>query len=228
MNSRTYQLTAEPNESNRNDHTSYSRALVRRLPAEVILDMQSDVLDAPADFAGYRRGIRAVQIPGVQSSRSRGGAPELGDRFLRTFGKPQRILACDCERSNETTLKQVFVLIGDGLNERLADPSNRLYDMARSPMSDQEIVDELYWTALSRPPSETERAAAIEAIRLASDQTISLQDMGRAFFKELTQPTSEPSKAATAETILSSTNRAAALEDIAWALMNAKEFLFRK
>ncbi len=66
MNSRTYQLSAEPNDTNVNDETSYSRTFVRRLAAEVILDMQSDVLDSPAGFVGYHAGIRAVQIPGVQ------------------------------------------------------------------------------------------------------------------------------------------------------------------
>lgn len=192
MKSRTYQLSGEPNATNTNDETSYSRAYVRRLPAEVILDMQSDLLDSPADFLGYTSGIRAVQIPGVRSKMSRKHRPRPGDRFLKTFGKPDRIMACDCERSNETTLKQVLVLIGDGLNGRLAEPTNRISRLASSPSTDAEVIDELYWTALSRPPSERERSAALEMIDISSD------------------------------------NRAVALQDIAWALLNAKEFLFRK
>jgi hypothetical protein len=191
MNSRTYQLSSVPDATNSDDQTSFSRALVRRLPAEVILDMQSDVLDAPAEFVGYPPGMRAVQIPGVQRARNRDEAPGSGDRFLRTFGKPQRILACDCERSNETTLKQALVLIGEGLSERLARPDNRLQRLATSTSSDGQIVHELYWTALSRPPAVAEEAAAIEWIQQSSD-------------------------------------RRAALEDIAWALLNAKEFLFRR
>ncbi len=192
MNSRTYQLSAEPNESNATDETSYSRTFVRRLPAEVILDMQSDVLDSPAGFVGYRTGIRAVQIPGVQKKRPRDEPPKAGDRFLKTFGKPQRILACDCERSDETTLKQAFVLIGEGLNERLASNMNRLHRLAASTMSDAELVQELYWTALSRSPNDTETAAAVNMIKTSSE------------------------------------GRAAALEDITWALLNTKEFLFRR
>ncbi len=192
MKSRTYQLSSEPNDTNVNDAISYSRALVRRLPAEVILDMQSDFLDSPSSFIGYSPGIRAVQIPGVLSKKARGKSLEPGDRFLKTFGKPERILACDCERSNETTLKQVFVLLGDGLNERLASPSNRLAELASSSASDGEIVDELYWAALSRPPSDTELSAAVDL--LGSPDV----------------------------------DRATAVQDIAWALLNAKEFLFRK
>lgn len=192
MNSRTYQLSSEPNSSNLHDETSFSRAYVRRLPAEVILDMQSDLLGVPATFAGYDEGIRAVQIPGVKTKGSRGKVVPPGDRFLKTFGKPERILACECERSNDTTLKQAFALIGDGLSERLANPENRIHRWAKSGKTTSEIVDELYWMALSRPPSQVEELAAIEMIHGADG------------------------------------GRAAGLEDLVWALLNAKEFLFRR
>ncbi|WP_417737531.1 DUF1549 and DUF1553 domain-containing protein [Rosistilla oblonga] len=191
MNSQTYQLSALPNATNSHDQTSYSHAIVRRLPAEVLLDLQSDVLDDPAAFDGYPKGIRATQIPGVQKRRKRDARLQLGDRFLKTFGKPERILACDCERSNETTLKQVFMLIGEGLNQRLASRSNRIARLAASDLSGAEIADELYWTALTRPPSDAERQRAAQLIDNASD-------------------------------------RRTAVEDLAWALLNAKEFLFRR
>lgn len=196
MKSRTYQLSSEPNATNVDDTLSYSHALVRRLPAEVILDMQSDLLDSPAEFLGHPSGIRAVQIPGVLSKRARRESPQQGDRFLKTFGKPDRILACDCERSNETTLKQVFVLIGQGINERIVSPSSRVAKLANSESTDQDVIAELYWTALSRAPSDEELSAALQM--LESDKQSANGD------------------------------RLTALQDITWALMNAKEFLFRK
>ncbi|MCA9136818.1 MAG: DUF1549 domain-containing protein [Planctomycetales bacterium] len=212
MKSRTYQLSSAPNETNVNDQTSYSRAYIRRLPAEVILDMQSDLLDSPANFLGYPSGIRAVQIPGVQSKEARRKSPMDGDRFLKTFGKPDRILACDCERSNETTLKQAFVLIGDGLNDRLNDPQNRIARLATSTLSDAEVVEELYWSALSRPPSDRELAAAIELINTTDgERAASVKDL---FLSMVKNP--------------SNNHRVTALQDLTWALLNAKEFLFRK
>ena len=92
MNSRTYQLSPNANESNWNDRTSYSRRWSSSARGGD-LDMQSDVLDETARFVGYPEGIRAIQIPGVQTQRPRDEEPALGDRFMKTFGKPERILA---------------------------------------------------------------------------------------------------------------------------------------
>ena len=212
MNSRTYQLSAMPNETNRHDTSSYSHALTRRLPAEVLLDMQSDVLDTPASFLGYPSTIRAVQIPGATSKLARSKGQKDGDRFLKTFGKPNRILACDCERSNETTLKQVFVLIGEGLNDRLDSFDNRVARLAESSLSDAEVIHELYWTALSRGPTEFELAAALHLIQTPAQQKA--EGFGGLFRAMVANP--------------SRNDRVEALRDIAWALLNAKEFLFRR
>jgi hypothetical protein len=172
MKSRTYQLSIIPNDSNQHDDSSFSRRRMRRLPAEVLLDMQSDLLDQPAKFAGYAPGMRAIQIPGVERERTRDVSPMDGDRFLKTFGKPPRILACDCERSNETTLKQAMSLIGEGLSERLANPDSRIHRLASSDHSDSEVISELYWTALSRPPTDDELTAAIKLISTPGDHDV--------------------------------------------------------
>jgi hypothetical protein len=190
MNSRTYQLAALPNDTNGDDETSFARAIVRRLPAETLLDAQCQLLEVSASFAGYPDGTRAGQVRGVQRGqrRSRGSA---GDRFLKSFGKPMRLLACECERSSETTLKQALVLIGDeGLQELLTSVDNRVAKLATAELTDRERVSELYWAALSRAPTDEELKSA--------------------------------------EVLLgSSADKLATLQDLTWALLNAKEFLFR-
>jgi hypothetical protein len=178
MTSRTYQLAAEPNETNREDEANFARATVRRLPAETLLDAQFQAIGAFSEFNGYPAGTRAGQVRGTIRIRSREKRPASADRFLKTFGKPERLLACECERSNETTLKQAFTLIGDeGLNDLLGDDDNRLAALARSELAPGEIAAELYWSALSRPPTSEELAAAESLLSSSDDRFAALQDL---------------------------------------------------
>ena len=192
LNSRTYQLSSEPNDTNADDESNFARAIVRRLPAEKLLDAQCQALDVAIELNGYPLGTRAGQVKGTIRIRSREKRPSSADRFLKTFGKPDRLLACECERSNETTLKQAFTLIGDaGLEALLAKGDNRLARLARSELSGRDIVTDLYWSALGRVPNAEELAAAEQLLLSAGE------------------------------------DRFPTLQDIAWALLNAKEFVFR-
>jgi hypothetical protein len=178
MNSRTYQLSSLPNGTNLGDEATFSRALVRRLSAEQLLDSLCQVTGVPARFNGYPEGIRAGQIPGVRAARGRDNPAKSGDQFLQLFGKPPRLLTCECERSTETTLGQTVQLIsGSTLNELLTHPENRLSKLLASDRLPAEIIDELYWTALSRPPTSQELEAAVAYLRESRDRRAALEDV---------------------------------------------------
>jgi hypothetical protein len=192
MTSRTYQLSSEPAGDNADDAINFSHALPRRLSAEQLLDTQHQVLGVPAKFSGYPAGLRAAQLPGGSPVRRNEVRMAGSEKFLAMFGKPARLLACECERSSETTLGQTFQLISSPeINALLTDKENRLTALLSSGQSNAGMVDELYWTALSRPPTARESATAVKLL----DE---------------------------------STDKRAVLEDIAWALLNAKEFVLRK
>ena len=189
--SRAYQLNSEPNATNVEDEVNFARALPRRLGAEQLLDSVHGALGSLPRFEGYDRPMRAIQIPGIRAVY-RPKRPTSGDRFLHLFGKPPRLTDSDTERVNDTSLAQVFELTsGATLNGLLDDPKNSFGDLLKRNASNGSLVEELYWTMLSRGPSEAERAAAIAHV-------------GR------------------------SEGRRAATEDLAWAMLNAKEFILRK
>jgi hypothetical protein len=188
MASRAYQLAAEPNDTNREDETNHSRAIVRRLTAEQLIDSVSAALAAPLPIEGFPSGTRLAQVPEGRK-HYRPIKSDL-DRFSTTFGKPPRLIASDCERSNDTALPQAFQLIsGPLVQELLTRSGNRLDGVAA--MQDLDLIDELFWSVLSRPPTTREIDRTGTHLANAAD-------------------------------------RRRALEDIAWALLNSKEFLFRR
>src|SRR5205823_9101789 len=83
--SRTYQLSSTPNETNKHDSVNYSYAFPRLLDAEVLLDAISQVTGIPESFeSGVGRaplGTRAInlEVPGKYQSR-----------FLEIYGRSLR------------------------------------------------------------------------------------------------------------------------------------------
>ena len=133
MKSSTYGLDARPDETAVDDEANFSHASVRLLPAEVLIDAICQVLERPEPYDQSPRGVRSVQMPGAHP----------GGSFLRTFGKPDRLLTCECERSESTTLAQAFQLInGEAIRSKLADEDNRIGRLLRSGLDDDSILEE--------------------------------------------------------------------------------------
>jgi Protein of unknown function (DUF1553) len=94
------------------------------------------------------QGMRAVDLPdGVV----------VGNEFLALFGRPQRQSACECERTSNISLSHAMNLInGDTVGEAVSAPDNRIKKLIDSEKDDRKVVDELYYSILSRPPTEEE------------------------------------------------------------------------
>lgn len=177
LNSNTYQASSIPSESNFDDQTEFSRAILKRLDAEQLLDAQTSVLDIPVTLGGYQAGTRAGQVRGAKRIRGRGKGKN-GDLFLSEFGKPKRLVGCECERTNETNLSQALTLLSDfDLHRRLMDKSNRIHRLAKSEQDNREIINEIYWTALSRPPTQTESEKFSEFIDNHENRISAFEDV---------------------------------------------------
>jgi hypothetical protein len=176
-NSRTYQLSSEPNATNADDEINFARAYIRRLPAEPLLDALHAALDVELEMTNFPDATRAVAVSGARFiTKARKASP--AELFLREFGKPPRATACDCERSNASSLSQVFTLTsGPGLDKLLRKKENRLGELVHSGKSAVEILTDLYWHTLSRPPSEMERARLVPELEKAADARAMLEDI---------------------------------------------------
>jgi Protein of unknown function (DUF1549)/Protein of unknown function (DUF1553) len=177
MTSRTYQLSSHPAGTNGEDEVHFSKALVQPLEAEQLLDAVAQVIGSKPKFDGYPAGTRAGQVAALgQERRSRKGSQ--AERFLKAFGKPERLLTCECERSEDMGLVQAFQLLtGDMVQEMLTDSDNRIGKFMKSGQPDPEVVEELYLAAFSRRPTTAEMAKLTGFLGKAKDRRAALEDM---------------------------------------------------
>lgn len=152
--SRTYQLAATTNRWNEDDRTNYSRAVPRRLPAEVLFDSISAVTGTPTAFPGLPAGLRAAQLPDA------GAGPSSG--VLATLGRPARESVCECERSSEMQLGSVLALVsGPDQARAIQQPDSGIAALVNQFSDNRELVGELYLQVLGRAANAGEVEAAL-------------------------------------------------------------------
>jgi hypothetical protein len=168
MTSLTYQLSALPNDSNKDDGKYFSHAVTKLLTAEQLLDAICDFTAVPEKFPGLPAGTRATQLPDG----------EVNHTFLKAFGQPARELACECERESDGNLAQALQLInGPTVNEKVRNPNNRLGKLLAAKATDDEILTELYFAALGRAPLADEKQIALNHIGKRPDKRKAWEDM---------------------------------------------------
>jgi hypothetical protein len=169
MQSRLYQLSSKKNKFNSEDEIYASHASTRLLSAEQLLDAICQVTDVPEKFPGVPVGLRATQL----------ADPPKNHYFLKIFGQPQREMACECERSDESNLSQALQMInGPVVHNKLRDNSGRIAKLIAEEKSDEEIITTLYLAAVARPPEDAEMAAAKAHIANSEDRRLALEDVG--------------------------------------------------
>ena len=153
---KVYALSSLPNQWNLRDTDNFSRVYRKRLSAEVLFDAVCDVTETQPTFDGMPPGTRAVQL---WNNR-------LPSSFLDVFGRPERKTVCECERTMETSLAQVMHLMNaPSVNDRIQSPTGRAARLARSDLSDDDIMNELFLATLNRLPTDPERTNARTAFQ---------------------------------------------------------------
>jgi hypothetical protein len=179
MTSRVYQLDATARDpATAGDELHHSHAMVLPLKAEQLLDALAQVTGVPVQFKGYPLGLRANQVPAPPQSGRRGSFDGMGERFLKAFGKPDRLLTCECERNDDPGLIQAFQLItGELTNSLIADPDNRIGKMLSAGKTDAEMLEEVYLAALCRRPTGTEARKLLTRLGEAKDRRAAWEDV---------------------------------------------------
>jgi hypothetical protein len=146
-NSRTYQLSTRANESNALDDRNFAHASIRRMRAEVLLDVINQVTDSADKFQGLPKGARAVEI----------ADGNVNNYFLTTFGRATRATVCSCEVRMEPNLSQALHLLNsDALQNKIANGGVVKKLATRHSQDMGQAIDELYVRCLSRSPTEKE------------------------------------------------------------------------
>ena len=178
MNSSTYQLASSANTTSQHDDSNFARTIPHRMTAEQTLDAIGHVLDIPVKFGGHDPGTKAVQLKGVRNGEFRYSEPEVGDRFLALFGKPNRLQTCECERANETTLAQTFEMVsGELVSTLLQQPNSRIDKCLAAKLPNSKIIEQLYLAALSRTPTVAEQNFAADFINKHDNTRAALEDI---------------------------------------------------
>jgi len=153
-NSRTYQLSAVPNEHNLADTQNFSRYYPKRLQAEVLLDSINFVSKSGDTFKNQPSGVRAVFLPDDKFNED--------SFFLSVFGRPEMDSACECERVADANLAQSLHLINsETIQAKLGGDAGRAAALAAAKdRPDAERLTELYLHALARDPRPAELTAA--------------------------------------------------------------------
>ena len=176
-NSRTYQLSWRSNETNRKDERNFSRAVLRRLPAEVAIDATIQSTASSFTLAKYARSPvrrKIGQHPKSFQTRSI-------DFSLLIFGKPLRTTNCDCERQGEPTLLQsLYVRNDQEMIDRLDRRDGWLAELKKKKLDKTRVdalIQECYLRVLSRSPTSTELTDCRKHILKSADLLDGLRDV---------------------------------------------------
>ncbi len=146
-------------ESTINGTPFFSDYRIRRMSAEALIDAISFITNVPSDYPSANTpeivSHQAMAMPGIPK----------GPGFLRTFGKPNRLLICECERSNQVSLVQSLSLANGGeVQGKISSDRNIIGQLLSDSIAPEAAIEEIFMRALARTPVEAEWLAFREML----------------------------------------------------------------
>ncbi|MEP6755036.1 MAG: DUF1549 domain-containing protein [Chthonomonadales bacterium] len=205
--SSAYQRTMETNAFNANEDVLFSHAKIRLLTAEQMKDAigySTHSMGSTDGLSKLASDLSAKLASRVSEYNKSGGEPGMEkfdpeikrlttdlarvenrmdyatqrpypekSVFNAAFGQPVRETACTCERRSAPTLMQALELLNGETVHKMALSSADKY----AGLTDEQAVEELYLSALSRFPTTREQSTATSYLKKETDRAKALADL---------------------------------------------------
>ena len=169
MRSHVYQLSSVEHSASKidGDNRYVTHFTPTRLKAEQLLDAVDFTCGTQEKFPEVPLGFRAISLPDSN----------FPNEFLDAFGRPRRVITCECERSDTPSMTQALLMISGGLlNRKVTDGNGRIAKLLKANSPTDQVVDELFLCSLSRLPTAEEKQAALAEIATASSPQEGYED----------------------------------------------------
>jgi hypothetical protein len=179
MKSTSYQLASSFPAEWKESYTSYyPRKFVRVMTGPEVVDTIAQATARPytLPFSGIEvERVKQVTDLGDLGGRRKGNADM--NTMMTSFFEGNRYTPSAA--GNKATIMQAILMMRSGLvNERvLAENGSRVQKLIDSGKSNDEIIEELYLSTLSRRPTEPERKAAIHAFEFEKNRKIGVENL---------------------------------------------------
>jgi hypothetical protein len=175
LNSSTYQLSSKPVKKQSrfaaNSAPYFASQATRMLSAEQLLDAITTITGISQDFEGYPQGTRAIELAE--------GAIE--HPFLKAFSRPVRDVTCECAREDDPSLSQVIHLMNNrDVVMGIRSDDGLIHRLLTSSKTDDEVVELMYLSTLSRRPTSSERELVHRYLKSAADRSEGFYDLQHA------------------------------------------------
>jgi hypothetical protein len=159
VQSRTYQLSATPNESNKEDRIDYSHSPARSLEAAVLLDAITSVTGVPEKFEIHHIAGGGDAPPGTRAMQTI--ADICPSQFMDDFGRSTR-RALPAGIPQPSLLEALHMMSGPAYNAKITGEGGRLSRLLKKGASNEEVLDEFYLSALMRSPTPEEKSELLK------------------------------------------------------------------
>jgi hypothetical protein len=195
LNSQTYQFSAGGSANVADAEKNFASYAMRRLDAEVLIDAINKITGA-SDLYTSAIPEPFTYIPSDKTAVSIADG-SITSPFLALFGRSARATGTEDERINKMLSAQWLHLLNSSHIQRKLDQGTKLRAVIDPTRKQQEVIEELYLTVLSRFPTP--------------DEVKAIQVYGTA------DKSGKPGVAKKRDDWV----------DIAWALINTTEFVYR-